>query len=113
MPEAFPRSNFTGIDNHEGAIEVAKTTNAKWSNLEFLVLDAANIKDKPEFYQRFNYVKAFDAIHDQTHPLDALKGIFHMTAPGGLFFLWWTLKPVHDTGITSTTPWGRSFIRSA
>jgi ubiquinone/menaquinone biosynthesis C-methylase UbiE len=85
MAEAFPRSNFTGIDNHEGAIEVAKTTNTKWSNLEFLVRDAAKIKDEPEFYQKFNYVTAFDAIHDQTHPLDALKGIFHMTAPGGLF----------------------------
>jgi ubiquinone/menaquinone biosynthesis C-methylase UbiE len=85
MAEAFPRSSFIGIDNHQGAIEAAKKLYGKWSNLEFLVLDAAGIKDKPEFYQRFNYVTAFDAIHDQTHPLNALKGIFHMTAPGGLF----------------------------
>jgi SAM-dependent methyltransferase len=33
----------------------------------------------------FDYVTAFDAIHDQTRPLAALMGVYHILAPGGVF----------------------------
>ena len=33
----------------------------------------------------FDYVTAFDAIHDQTRPLEALEGVYHMLKPGGRF----------------------------
>jgi len=85
MADAFPRSQFTGIDNHAGAIEAAKKAYERCPNLEFLMIDAADLKNKPAFHHRFHYVTAFDAIHDQSHPLAALQGIHHMTAPRGLF----------------------------
>jgi len=33
----------------------------------------------------FDYVTAFDAIHDQTRPLDVLRGVNHMLTPDGRF----------------------------
>jgi hypothetical protein len=33
----------------------------------------------------FDYVTAFDAIHDQTRPLDVLQGVHHILTPDGRF----------------------------
>ena len=87
MARAFPGSMFTGIDNHEEAIQNARNAALEMglSNAEYNVLDAAKILGKKEFLGRFDYVFAFDAIHDQSHPLEALKGIRYMMAPGGMF----------------------------
>ncbi|MBS0014516.1 MAG: class I SAM-dependent methyltransferase [Desulfobacterales bacterium] len=87
MAQAFPKSRFTGIDNHEPAIETARkdAKKAGLSNVAYKNRDAAKINGDPEFDQCFDYICAFDAIHDQSHPLDALKGVRYMLAPGGLF----------------------------
>ena len=87
MAQAFPKSKFTGIDNHREAIltALAGADKMELSNTEYLELDAATINGKKEFMQRFDYVCAFDAIHDQSHPLEALKGIRNMLSPGGMF----------------------------
>lgn len=87
MAGAFPKSKFTGIDNHEEAIGKARKAAQEMglSNAEYKVLDAAKIHGKKEFYKRFDYICAFDAIHDQSHPLEALKGIRYMLASGGIF----------------------------
>ena len=87
MARAFPKSTFVGIDNHEDAVrkaaEAAQETGI--GNAVYKVLDAAAINGKKEFFSRFDYICAFDAIHDQSHPLDVLKGVRHMLAPGGMF----------------------------
>jgi 2-polyprenyl-3-methyl-5-hydroxy-6-metoxy-1,4-benzoquinol methylase len=87
MAKAFPKSKFTGIDNHEEAIRKARSAaqDMGLSNALYKVLDAAKINGNKEFYRRFDYICAFDAIHDQSHPLEALKGIRYMLAPGGMF----------------------------
>ena len=87
MARAFPKSKFTGIDNHEEAIRNARNTAQKMglSNAVYKVLDAAKIHGEKEFFRLFDYICAFDAIHDQSHPLEALKGIRYMLAPGGMF----------------------------
>ncbi|MBW1828505.1 MAG: class I SAM-dependent methyltransferase [Deltaproteobacteria bacterium] len=87
MAKAFPKSKFTGIDNHEAAIREARTAaqDMGLSNAVYKVLDAAEIHGEKEFYRLFDYICAFDAIHDQSHPLEALKGIRYMLAPGGMF----------------------------
>ncbi|MFW6283973.1 MAG: class I SAM-dependent methyltransferase [Desulfosalsimonas sp.] len=87
MARAFPKSRFTGIDNHEPALAAARKDAEKkgFSNLVYKNRDAAKITGDPEFEKCFDYVCAFDAIHDQSHPLEALKGIRYMLAPGGLF----------------------------
>ena len=87
MAHAFPKSTFTGIDNHENAIHTAQAAAKKMAlnNIDFMVLDAATLDDKEEYKNQFDYICAFDAIHDQSHPLAALKGIRYMLAPDGLF----------------------------
>jgi SAM-dependent methyltransferase len=87
MAAAFPGSDFVGIDNHEQAIRTAKAEAQKMdlSNAEYRLLDAAEVHKKEDMAARFDYVFAFDSIHDQTRPLEALKGIRHMLAPGGIF----------------------------
>ncbi|MCP4400355.1 MAG: class I SAM-dependent methyltransferase [bacterium] len=87
MAEAFPNSRFSGIDNHEEAIKEAraKAEKMKISNATYHVLDAAGLSGKTEFFEAFDYICAFDSIHDQSHPLEALQGIRSMLAPGGIF----------------------------
>ena len=87
MAESFPQSRFVGIDISSEAIDEARrqTRRKKIENLDFMVLDAAELKNKKEMKGLFDYVTAFDAIHDQTRPLDVLLGINHMLKPDGRF----------------------------
>jgi len=87
MARAFPESECVGVDNHPKAIETARAgaRELRLSNVEYRILDAARIGETPELEHRFDYVFAFDAIHDQPRPLKALQGVRHMLAPGGLF----------------------------
>jgi ubiquinone/menaquinone biosynthesis C-methylase UbiE len=87
MAEAFPDSRFTGIDNHEEAIRTAEKSarDMGLNNISYRILDAAKIHLMDEFTNRFDYITAFDAIHDQSHPAEVLKGVRHMLSPGGLF----------------------------
>lgn len=87
MARAFPRSRFTGIDLSEEVLGVARAEAHRQglANVDFLALDAATLKDRPELRDRFDYITAFDAVHDQTHPLDALKGVVHCLADDGVF----------------------------
>lgn len=87
MAQAFPQSTFTGIDNHAEAIQTAQGEAQRMglANAAYIAVDAAKISGNTEFFQRFDYVCAFDAIHDQSHPLEALKGVRYMLAPGGSF----------------------------
>ncbi|WP_022665101.1 class I SAM-dependent methyltransferase [Desulfospira joergensenii] len=85
MARAFPRSEFMGMDNHGEAIQRARSSAQDLSNVNYRVLDAARLKEDQEFRHQFEYITAFDAIHDQSHPLQALESIRHMLSPGGLF----------------------------
>ena len=87
MAKAFPRSRFVGMDISQAAIETARSeaSRQQLDNLAFIELDAATLKNAPEFKAAFDYVTAFDSVHDQTRPLEVLQGIHHILAPGGLF----------------------------
>ena len=104
MAERFPKSEFVGIDNHAEAIETAKKEAAEKGQMEsrndprphrdggrglknvtYRVEDAATLMKNPDFAGQFDFIMAFDAIHDQTRPLAALKSIKHMLAEGGIF----------------------------
>jgi SAM-dependent methyltransferase len=87
MARAFPQSRFTGIDNHQKALETAKKDAQKMGldNVTYYMEDAAGLADDSRFAGRFDYICAFDAIHDQSKPLSALKSVRSMLAPGGLF----------------------------
>jgi ubiquinone/menaquinone biosynthesis C-methylase UbiE len=87
MAKAFPRSRFTGMDLSAEVIEKARreARRQQIENLELVVMDAARLKNNDDLKGAFDYVTAFDAIHDQTRPLEALRGIYHVLAPDGRF----------------------------
>lgn len=87
MAAAYPQSTFVGMDNHEAAVQRARkdARDRGLSNVTYHMVDAAKIDGDVSWQRRFDYICAFDAIHDQSHPLDALKGIRYMLARGGCF----------------------------
>jgi SAM-dependent methyltransferase len=87
MAQAFPRSEFMGIDISREAIAAARQEahRRRTANVQFITMDAAALVDSGELQAVFDYVTAFDAIHDQTQPLEALRGVHHILVEGGLF----------------------------
>ena len=87
MAEAFPQSRFTGLDLSEEALNQGrKLAESKGlANIVFLVGDAARLDQNPDLAGAYDYVTAFDSIHDQTAPDKSLLGVHHVLAPGGLF----------------------------
>ncbi|WP_373499645.1 class I SAM-dependent methyltransferase [Desulfococcus sp.] len=87
MAAAFPASRFTGIDMDPEVIRIAESAAAEagLDNARFLVRDAAALGNGDEFENAFDYITAFDAIHDQREPLAALKSVRRMLPPGGCF----------------------------
>ena len=87
MAKAFPRSHFVGIDISQKAIANAQreAQRQQIGNLAFLQMDAALLQDSRKLKKSFDYITAFDAIHDQTRPLEVLEGIHYILASDGLF----------------------------
>ena len=85
LAREFPNSTFVGIDLDADAIQRAQEGAHELTNLSFVVLDATQIQKHDEFAASFDYVMAFDAIHDLCHPEHVLKGIHDALKPGGMF----------------------------
>lgn len=87
MAAAFPQSEFVGIDIDQDALKKARSEAKKQSipNLKFVQTDAATLENDRSLKEAFDYVTAFDAIHDQTRPLQALKGVYSLLKPDGIF----------------------------
>jgi len=87
MAEAFPRSRFVGMDMDPAVVGIAKRAaqDRGLGNIDFQVADVADLLSVPSLADSFDYVTAFDAIHDQTRPLKALRGVWHILKPGGRF----------------------------
>ncbi len=53
------------------------------NTLLFETMDASKLP--PDWSEKFHYVTAFDAIHDQAYPDKVLAEIFRVLQPGGYF----------------------------
>jgi SAM-dependent methyltransferase len=87
MAEAFPESRFLGIDASPEAIDSANRLleGRSLSNVAFVVRDAATLKEDTTLEGAFDYIVAFDAIHDQVAPGKVLAGIHRILSAKGLF----------------------------
>jgi len=87
MAQAFPASRFTGIDISAEALETARADACEKGlpNIGFEQRDAAGLCHSNDLSARFDYITAFDAIHDQARPLDALRGIHEILKEEGAF----------------------------
>jgi len=85
MAHRFPRSRFVGVDIGADAIgtAVAEAEAARLTNARFLVQDAATFS-APAAY---DFITAFDAIHDQAAPRRVLRAIREALRPDGIFLM--------------------------
>lgn len=85
MARKYPASQFTGYDIDPDALARARREAEALgiTNATFQVLDAACLPSEPQF----DFITAFDAIHDQAAPAEVLKRIFQALAPGGIFLM--------------------------
>jgi len=85
MAARFPRSRFVGVDLSGEAIAAARaeTEAARLTNARFEARDAATYSAPAAF----DFITAFDAIHDQAAPRRVLRMIREALRPGGVFLM--------------------------
>jgi ubiquinone/menaquinone biosynthesis C-methylase UbiE len=83
LAKAFPKSRFVGIDLCEDAIEGAREEAASLNlaNARFEKQDAARLEAAAEY----DFITAFDTIHDQGDPASVLARIKSALRPNGTF----------------------------
>ncbi|HXG65282.1 MAG TPA: class I SAM-dependent methyltransferase [Blastocatellia bacterium] len=85
LAETFPNSRFTGYDFSEEAIAEARAEAKRrgLTNIRFEVKDVAKVSER----NRYDFITAFDAIHDQAKPDKVLRAIATALRPGGTFLM--------------------------
>lgn len=85
LAREFPGSRFTGADfSPEGiAAAQAEAREMGLSNAQFKVQDVADLGEEAQF----DFITAFDTIHDQARPRQVLKAIRTALRPGGVFLM--------------------------
>lgn len=85
MAREFPASRFAGYDFAPEGIAAAQAETEVWGlrNTRFEVQDAAKIPD----VDRYHFISAFDAIHDQAQPREVLRGIARALQRDGCFLM--------------------------
>ena len=88
MAERFPNSQFCGYDLSDEAIQMGQQE-AKVKNLKNVSFESRDLSvfDHDNESAQFDFITAFDAIHDQAQPRALLKGIAQSLKPDGLFLM--------------------------
>ncbi|MEO6197396.1 MAG: class I SAM-dependent methyltransferase [Dehalococcoidia bacterium] len=106
MAKAFPKSRFTGFDLLDESIGFATTEAKEWglTNARF---EARNVTDLGET-EAFDFITAFDAIHDQAQPRKVLANIATALRPSGVFLLA-DIAASSDVAKNIDNPWAPLF----
>lgn len=85
MAQAFPNSQFTGYDFSKEGVAAGRSEAEEMglSNAHFDVKDVAKL----DMVERFDFITAFDAIHDQAQPAIVLQGIVNALRRDGTFLM--------------------------
>ncbi|MFC4942007.1 class I SAM-dependent methyltransferase [Pseudonocardia sp. GCM10023141] len=85
MAQAFPASEFVGLDIATEAIALGEAERAAMAlpNARFVVGDAAELAADPPF----DVITTFDAVHDQRSPAAVLERVRGALAPDGVFVM--------------------------
>jgi 2-polyprenyl-3-methyl-5-hydroxy-6-metoxy-1,4-benzoquinol methylase len=79
MAQAFPQSQFTGLDFHEPSIEAARE-HANSHGLANVSFEVAKAKELPN---KFDIATIFDCLHDMGDPVGAMQHIRESLNDGG------------------------------
>jgi ubiquinone/menaquinone biosynthesis C-methylase UbiE len=82
MADAFPNSEFVGIDYHEGSIAHAREKANGRKNVRFEVARAQDFAGA-----RYDLVTMFDSLHDMGDPVGAVAHIRDVLAEDGTLML--------------------------
>lgn len=85
LAEMFPKSRFRGYDFSADAIEEGRrlVATAGVGNVKLEVFDMVNFAE----INRYDLVTTFDAVHDQKHPQDLIRGIHASLRAGGTYLM--------------------------
>lgn len=85
MAQAFPRSHFVGYDISEEGIAAAQAEARQIgvSNAHFEVQDISNLDASGQY----DFITAFDTIHDQARPAQVLQAVAKALRPTGVFLM--------------------------
>jgi cyclopropane fatty-acyl-phospholipid synthase-like methyltransferase len=88
LAELYPDSRFVGMDLSGEAIRSARAAAQEKGlrNVEFIARDLSGFDETAEA-GAFDFITAFDAIHDQARPLDVLRGIHRALKADGVFLM--------------------------
>lgn len=83
MARAFPNSRFIGYDFSQEGVARGRTEAQEWGlkNARFEVKDVATLDGSAQF----DFITAFDAVHDQAKPACVLESIARSLRDGGTF----------------------------
>ena len=104
MAQAFPNSQFVGIDYHDASIETARerAAEAGVTNTTFEVADATSYSDND-----FDLIAFFDCLHDMANPSGAARQARRALKPDGHCLL---VEPfAGDTVADNLNPVGRLY----
>lgn len=102
MADAFPKSQFTGIDFHEPSITRARELAANRNNITFTSGRAQEFAG-----DGFDLVTIFDALHDMGDPVGAGRHVKQALAKDGT---WMIVEPMaHDCLKDNLNPVGRIY----
>jgi ubiquinone/menaquinone biosynthesis C-methylase UbiE len=88
LASLFPKSRFVGVDLSEEALSRGRreAAQAKLANATFIQRDLSDFHERAE-PGAFDFVTTFDAVHDQSRPLNVLKGIHRTLADDGVYLM--------------------------
>jgi SAM-dependent methyltransferase len=102
MAEAFPNSEFVGIDFHEASIAHARRHAGALGNVRFEVARAQDYEGSG-----YDLVTMFDALHDMGDPVGAVAHVRETLGPDGALML---VEPMAgDTLAENLNPVGRVY----
>lgn len=108
MAKAFPNSTFVGYDYHKESIERARAAAAE-AGVANATFEVAKAKDFPD--RGFDFVAAFDCIHDMGDPKGAVAHIRKALKPDGTFMM---VEPfAHDDIADNLNPVGRLYYSAS
>ena len=108
MAQAFPKSKFTGFDNHPPSVEAARAR-AKAAGLsDRAKFEVAKATDFPGTY---DLVAHFDCLHDLADPVGAAKAVKKALKPDGT---WMIVEPAAgDHPEDNLNPIGRTYYAAS
>lgn len=88
LAERYPNSEFYGYDLSQQALEEAREIahRKQLSNIHFEQRDLTDFNQQ-SVSEPFDFITAFDAIHDQASPQNVLDGIYNHLNTGGQFLM--------------------------